>query len=136
MSNPLNNEINENGVPKQVTPLPTESKANFIEMPEPKYQAPETYDPQKRTFINKPKVLLCPTCGQQVHEPVKQMQGHMSVYVNADTGKDYATMANNADSLEVQGVELIRKDLYLKAQAAKIVSAPVVEVPKAPIISV
>ena len=105
-----------------IVPIVTENKTAWVDMPVPKPSSPETYDPQKRTFIKKPEVKLCPTCGQPVQMPVQQMKGAMSVYVNAETGKDYATIADNAETLTIDGVVLTRKDKWMPkvpAQLAK-----------------
>ena len=96
-----------------IVPIVTENKTAWVDMPVPKPSSPETYDPQKRTFIKKPEVKLCPTCGQPVQMPVQQMKGAMSVYVNAETGKDYATIADNAETLTIDGVVLTRKDKWM-----------------------
>ena len=96
----------------KVKPAVTETRAAWIDMPEPKPNMTEDYNPQKRTFIEKPKVKLCPTCGQPVALPAKQMKGCMSVYVNAETGRDYAAIADDAETLVVQGVSLTRKDKW------------------------
>jgi hypothetical protein len=98
--------------PDVVQPVVTEQKAAWVDMPEPVAKMPETYDPQKRTFIKKDQIKLCPTCGQPVTLPGKRMTGAMSVYVNPDTGKDILTTADNAETLEVNGVKLVRKDLW------------------------
>jgi len=71
---------------------------------------PETYNPRERTFIKKPEVKICVTCGQPIHENVKPLNTKMNVYVN-DISGNKVTMMSEAEYIEVQGVRLRRSDV-------------------------
>jgi len=95
-----------------VVPLATETKPAWIEVSIPAPKMPGVYDPQKNSPIPKPRNLCCPTCGQRVQDDVKKVGASMSVYVTAE-GKDFATIAESADTLVVQGVTVYRKDKWV-----------------------
>lgn len=68
---------------------------------------PETYDPQKVTFIKKPVVETCITCGQPLPTRAQPMSNEMNNYLNILSGKT-VTINSGADTLNIQGVTLYK----------------------------
>lgn len=68
---------------------------------------PETYNPQNRTFIHKPEVKVCVTCGQPLPSEVTPMTNEMNNYLNPISNRAVC-INSGADVLEVQGVKLYK----------------------------
>lgn len=66
---------------------------------------PETYNPRDRSFIKKPEVKVCVTCGQPIAPDIKPMNNYMNQYVNKISG-NMVILNSNDDTIEVQGVIL------------------------------
>ena len=102
---------------------------------------PETYDPQKRTFIHKPEVKVCVTCGQPLPSEVAPLTNEMNNYINPISNR-VVCINSGADVLDIQGVKLykatkdkdgklISKYIPVEPQA-EIVVAPVKVLPSKP----
>lgn len=70
----------------------------------------ETYNPRDRTFIKKPEIKLCPTCGHQMMADVKPMTNIMNRYINPLSGRVVAINSGD-DTVEQSGVTLYRCEL-------------------------
>ena len=69
---------------------------------------PETYDPQKRTFIKKPEIKICPSCGQPIMPEVKPFNNHMNHYIaNSPDAKPMVVNSDEAE-LEINGVKVYK----------------------------
>src|ERR1035441_3848140 len=69
---------------------------------------PETFDVQKRTFIQKPEVKICPACGQPITPDVKPMSNHMNSYIANTENAKPQIVNSNEESIILNGVTVYK----------------------------
>ena len=75
---------------------------------------PTTYNPQERSFIKKPEIKICPSCGQPIQPDVKPLGNAMNKYVNAQTGKVIGVLNDDKEEITIGDTVLLREDVYNK----------------------
>lgn len=83
-----------------------------------KMQSPSVYNPRDRSPIKAPEHKVCVTCGQPIAPDVQPFATHMNQYVNPVSEIEF-TISSDKKDIEVGGVKLIRKDIYLAAKEGR-----------------
>ena len=99
-------------------------------------QSPQTYDPQKNTFIKRPESKVCAACGQPIAPVVQPMSNYMNNYIARNEGAKAMVINSNEETLVIGGVTVYKvggKALTdaIKAESLAKTSTPPTSLPSA-----